>query len=256
MSPRPHSLPVIAALVLLGFLLLSAASRAQSNQPVPDVRLRFLFLDESEGSYSLKSSQTSYIQLSTTPYVISRSVTVKADARVEIYKVFPAPAPADGRTVRIKIATLTPPAGSVESFVVITPRPTTPDATTPVYDVSFFESNPESIPTRSIRIINLGHASMAAMFGEGQTVVAPGSSQVIQPATDRRNRVFGKIAVQTAAGWKLLFDNITVVRPDERVTGVLVYSPSGLRHTYTAAEIAENGPPPPGHFWLTYAARN
>jgi len=51
----------------------------------------------------------------------------------------------------------------------------------------------------------------------------------------------------------LIQDNVTVIRPSERIMGVLVYSPGGMRHTFSAAEIAEMGPPKPGCFWLTFS---
>jgi hypothetical protein len=226
------------------------ASRAHAKEPSPEITLRFLFLDETPGAYSLKLGAT-YRQVSATPYMIGGPVTTEQADRLELYKDGP-PDPATGKPLRLKIATLNAPADTSSALVVITPRPPAPGTTTPVYTTAFFDNDPRAFPPRSIRILNLGQAPMAAQFGSAQVITQPGASQIIQPTVDPRNRVFGKIAVQTPTGWELLYNRITVLRSDERVTGVFVYSPSGLRHTYTSREIEENGPPPPGHFWLTY----
>ncbi len=233
-------------------IALFSLARAGAAEPPPDVSLRFLFLDETPGAYSLKTGAT-FRQLSATPYAIGRPVVARPAARLELFKDSPAPDPLTGKIVRIKVATVTAPADTPSALVVLTPRPAEPGATTaPAYDVAFYNNDPRDFPARSIRILNLGHAAVATQFGSAQTVTPPGSAQVVQPTPDQRDRVFGKIAVQTAAGWELLYNRITILRATERVTGVFVYSPSGLRHTYTAQELAERGPPSPGHFWLTY----
>jgi hypothetical protein len=253
MTARPHRILLLVFLAL--FEGLSVRAVAQTPEQIPEVRLRFLFLDETAGAYSLQTGH-SFRQLSATPYAISNPLTAAPGDKLELYKELPATDPAEagrGKTVRVKIAAVTVPAVPA-ALVVLTPRPAAPGSGgAPVYDVAFYDG---SFPEKSVRIINLGRAAMAARFGDEQALVPPGTARVLSPATDGRNRVFAKIAVQAAAGWTLLSDSITVVRPDERLTGVLVYSPSGLRYAYTSAEIAENGPPPPGHFWLTYGETN
>jgi hypothetical protein len=74
----------------------------------------------------------------------------------------------------------------------------------------------------------------------------------VQPEIDGRNRVHTKAAVQTPAGWQMLHDSLTIVRPRQRVTAVCVYSPNGMKQAYDEDELARIGAPPPGHFWLTY----
>ena len=96
---------------------------------------------------------------------------------------------------------------------------------------------------------------MAAQFGAQNVITAPGDISLVQPVTDVRHRALFKIAiqVQNASGWQLIEDSITVIRPAERMVGILVYSPGGMRHMCTAEEIAEFGPPKPGCFWLTFS---
>ena len=228
-------------------------TRLTAQEPPVQVSLRFLFLDETPGAYSVKLAK-GFRVLSHSPYQIGNPVTAKPEAHLELYKDSPAPDPVTGKIIPVKIATVTAPGNTPSSLVVLTPRTREPGSTTPpVYDIAFFNSDPAAFPARSIRILNLGQATLAARFGDTQTVVQPGTSQVRLLSADHRNRVFSKIAVQTPAGWKLLYDNTLIVRPETRLTGIFVYSANGLRYTYTPDELAEYGNPPPGHFWLTYA---
>ncbi len=237
------------------FALLCLALTPAFAQPpeIPEVTLRFLFLDESPGAYQLQTG-ASYRRLSSAPYVISKPVVAKPTDKLKIFKDDLIPDPLTGKKARAQIATVTPPADTTDALVVITPRPVEAGSTlAPVYEVNFIKNDPASFIPGSVRILNLGRAAMAAGFGAPPVIVPSGSVQVVQPVTDARHRFFSRIAIQTAEGWRSLYDTIMVVRPNERITGVFVYSASGLRYTYTEAEIAENGPPPPGHFWLTYS---
>ncbi|MFH1498302.1 MAG: hypothetical protein ABII82_10800 [Verrucomicrobiota bacterium] len=249
------ALPSLRVIVsLLGLLALPLGGPLFSAPPAaaPEARLRFLILDETSDAYSLQTGGTRR-QLNATPYVISRPVAAKPGERLEVFRQ--SVDPVTGKPRQVRVASVSPPAGLTAGLVVLTPRPPPVDdpAAPPVYGVDFFDSDPGTFPPGSIRILNLGRAAMGAQFGATQVVTPPGESRVVQPTTDERNRVFSKIAVQTAAGWNLLSNRVTILRPDERLTGVFVYSPSGLRHTYTRQELAERGPPPPGHFWLTFA---
>ncbi|WP_415663368.1 hypothetical protein [Rariglobus hedericola] len=97
---------------------------------------------------------------------------------------------------------------------------------------------------------------MAAQFSDSRVVTAPGETSLVQPATDSRHRVLFKIAIQVqqeAGGWQLIQDSMTVIRAKERMFGILVYSPGGMKHMLTSAELAEFGPPKPGCFWLTFS---
>lgn len=232
-----------------GAFVAGALALAQPEEPKP-ATLRFLFLDETAGHYTLKLG-ADYRQISANPYEISAPFSPSDLKPLDIYKTNPIPDPLTGQTARIKIASLTPPADTTTALVIVTPRPPSEPGVTPVYRVELIDSNPAAFPPGSIRIINRGQTVMAAQFGNDRVTVSPGDTRVVQPATDTRNRVFSRIAAQTSSGWKFLSDNITIIRPRERLIGLFVYSPGGLRHTLTASEIKEFGPPPPGHFWLT-----
>lgn len=229
--------------------------------PAPDSsslpRLRFLFLDESPGAYSLKSSAASFRQISSNPYEISAPQTPPDLKPLDIYKTFPADLdPATSQPKRLKIASVVPPANTPSALVIITPRPAASPDVAPVYQVELLDTNPALFPAGSIRIINRSPIAMAAQFSDSRVLTAPGETSLVQPATDARHRVLFKIAIQVqqeAGGWQLIQDSITVIRAKERMFGILVYSPGGMRHMLTAAELAEFGPPKPGCFWLTFS---
>lgn len=248
---------VLSALLgVLSFLPNSASAQSATQAPPPPARLRFLFLDEGPGRYELKIDKNTFRQVSGGPYEISAPHS-PADARpLEIYKASMSPDPVTGQIPRLKVATFAPPANTPSVLVIVSPRPAVDPAAPPVYKVDVIDCNPADFPGQSIRIINLGKVAMAAQFGAQRMVTEPGATDVLRLKTDSRSRVFFKIAVQSGQNppaWKLLQDSITVVRPKERVLGLLVYSPSGMKHMLTPTELAELGPPPPGHFWLTFS---
>jgi hypothetical protein len=255
-----HSLRLFLFCSLVAvFSLLSADVRAQTPGEAPKPpKLRFLFIDETAGYYTLKLG-ADYRQISGNPYEISAPFIPPDLKPLDIYKTLTETDPATGQPVlkRVKIASFVPPAQTTTALVIITPRPpASPDAA-PVYQVELIDSDPKAFPLGSIRIINRSPVPMAAQFSESRVVTAPGEISLVTPVTDARRRVLCKIAIQVQqpTGWILIQDSVTVIRPTERMVGVLVYSPGGMRHTFTAAEIAEMGEPKPGCFWLSFSDR-
>ncbi len=233
------------------FCALAAGTFAQ-NAPVPP-KLRFLFIDETPGHYSLKLATASR-QISANPYEISAPYTPTDFRPLDVYKTLPHPE--TGVPTPTKIATFTPPENTTSALILITPRPAAVPDTTPVYQVEIIDSNPADFPAGSIRIINRSPLTMAAQFSDSRILTRPGETSLVQPVTDSRRRILFKIAIQVqqdAGGWRLIQDSITVIRPTERMVGILVYSPSGMRHMLTPAEIDEMGPPQPGCFWLAFS---
>ncbi|HEY9249655.1 MAG TPA: hypothetical protein VIO38_11005, partial [Rariglobus sp.] len=95
---------------------------AQPEPPPKPATLRFLFLDETPGAYSLKIERD-FKQISAAPYAISPPYVPAGLKSLDIYKTNPVPNPETGAIERIKIATLTPPANTTSALVIITPRP-------------------------------------------------------------------------------------------------------------------------------------
>jgi hypothetical protein len=258
MNARSLRLLFLCVLVA-GFGLPTAGLRAQTPADAPKPpKLRFLFIDETAGDYALKPG-ADYRPISGNPYEISAPF-VPADFKpLDVYKTLTETDPATGQPVpkRVKIARVTPPTQTTAALVIITPRPPATPGAAPGYQVEVIDSDPKAFPPGSIRIINRSPVPMAAQFSESRVVTAPGEISLVTPATDARRRTLFKIAIQVQqpAGWVLIHDGVTVIRPTERMVGVLVYSPGGMRHTFTAAEIAEMGPPKPGCFWLSFSDR-
>lgn len=237
--------------VTAGLMLLGASSVAQTPAAAPaPPRLRFLFLDETPGSYALRFEKEERV-ISSGPYVISAPFTPSDFKPLKITKEFTEPG--TGAPLREVVASVTPSPGDRSSLVIVTPRARASAEAPLSYAVEIIDCGPDRFPLGSIAIINRARATVAAKFGNEQAAVVPGQTTIVRPVTDSRHRVFSRIAAQTPAGWIPISDSVSVVRPQERVIGVFVYSPSGMRHTYTAYELAEFGPPRPGHFWLTFS---
>jgi hypothetical protein len=235
--------------------LLIVSARAQtplSEEPKP-ASLRFLFLDEKPGAYSLKVG-ASLKPISSAPYAISPPVSVPPKGRLDIYQTPAIPGPITGKKEPLKIASLTPPAHLASALVVVTPHVPAPGSTgIPAPDIAYFNTDASAFPSGGIRVINLGRAPLGTQFDKAPAFqLQPGETRIVSPTPDSKNRVAVKIAVSEGDAWKLLSNKIAILKPGQRMTGVFVYSPSGLLHTYTAEELAEFGKPKPGHFWLTY----
>jgi hypothetical protein len=237
-----------AVLCLLSSVFCSSSS-AQPDAPKP-AKLRFLFLDETAGIYSLKVGIVAR-PISANPYEISSPFTPADFKSFDVYKTLPDPV--TGQPKPTKIAIVTPPTNTPSALVLISPRPASSPDEPPIYRVELIDTNPADFPPGSIRIVNRGQVAMGAQFGADRVITQPGETRVVRPVTDARYRVASKIAAQEPASWQLLSDSLMIVRPQSRIFGIFVYSPSGLSYTLTPGELAQFGQPPPGHFWLTFS---
>lgn len=251
---NPACLPRFVHACLLLVCVFSQATfvLAQAPEEKKPASLRFLFLDESAGAYSLKIG-TTFKRLSAAPYTISPSYSPPDLARLDIYKASTTLDPKTGLPVQALVSTFTPPSNTKSALVILTPRTVPPDATTPpMYDVEFIDNDASSFPGGSIRLLNRGKATMAARLAGEQITTEPGASKIISPVADQRGRLRILIAVQGPDQWRMIDDNVAIVKPDIRVTGILVYSPSGMKFRLGPYLSAERGDPPPSHAWLTY----
>ncbi len=229
-----------------------AQAPAQPEPPPKPATLRFLFLDETAGAYALKLGD-SFRQISSAPYNISPPYVPASLNRIELFKTSSVPDPITGAPIRLRIASFTPPANTTSALVIVTPRAAPADSTEPpAYGIEFIDSNPSTFPGGSLRILNRGQTTMAARLASGQITTEPGETRIISPVADARGRLRILVAVQGPDQWKLIDDNVAIVRPDTRLTGLLVYSPSGMKFRLGPYILAERGDPPPSHVWLTY----
>ncbi len=232
-------------------LLLAVLTGALQAQTAPQPpRIRFLFLDESAGAYTTPTA-TGNRRISDGPYEISPPFTPGDLRPIHLYKTLPSGE--SGDLAPVKVASITPPANSSSILAIISPRPAASADAPPVYSVELIDCDPAKFPAGSIRVINRANAAMAGQFGDQLIAVQPGEDKVVRPIPDNRHRVASRVATQITSGWKIITSRTTYLLPGKRVFGIFVHSPSGMRHTFTAGELAELGDPPPGNFWLTFS---
>jgi hypothetical protein len=241
---------------LFGMSVLTALFGSFLHAQTPDTpkpaRLRFLFLDETAGAYSLKIDRA-FKSVSSGPYTISPPYTPGSLAPLDIYKTSTRRDPETGEFPRIKVTSFTPPSNLSSALVIITPQPSATDSLTlPACRVEIIDNSPATFPGGSLRILNRGQTSLAVSLSGDQIIVEPATNRILAPVADARGRLRVLIAVQTPDQWKLIDDNVAVVTPETRITGVLVYSPSGMKFRLGPYLTAERGDPPPSHVWLTY----
>ncbi len=235
---------LLAAFVsVLGFSL--AAHAQQTPQPVS---IRFLFLDESSGDYFVKVG-TGFNNLGAKPYVVTPTFDFPQGSRIELYKELADPT--TGEVVRTRVVNLTA-ASPAHALAVITPTTEVAQDGVRSYRSRLYDIAPDKTPPRSIRILNLSPAPMAARFGTDQIEILPDAERLVTPSVDKRNRIRVYVASQGAGDWHLIFNSFLSLQENNRMTGIVVYSPSGLLHTYTQDELETLGPPKPGFFWLYF----
>lgn len=276
-SARSILLPLAAALLLTALPTHGQAQRASLDNGQP--KLRFLFLDDEATAYTLETGSGGRSSgrnrlLSAEPYLISDPVRVTPGGELRLVRTdqnkhgTPASRPdatpqtADhnsgtdeaqaqdtNRVSRVR-------APSTDSLLVFSPS----DAKSAARPPLIYPDDPASFPAGSIRIINLGIAPMAAAFGTERLLLNPGESRIIHPELDARGRTRTRVGIQKQSSdgqgnWEMIYNSITSIREGERVTGILVYSPSGLSFVYTDEQLEEMEPLPAGHFWLTSTDR-
>lgn len=245
---------------LLAFVCCLAGSTAliaQTPAPAPrPATLRFLFLEDRPASYFVQTGKNEYRKISSSPYAISAPFVPPSLEAVRIYRyqTQPPASPAGAApSPYVEVATVTPSATSSSTLIVLIPQAPVAPATKPGLRAVEYDADPSGFPAGSVRVINLGRTEMAVQLGRATPAqVSPGTTTVLRPSPDSQDRVPARIAFKDTTGWRILSNKILMLRPEQRITGVLVYSPSGMRHTYTREEIAEFGQPKPGHAWLTF----
>ena len=235
----------LAALVCL--LVLSPGAYAQ--EPPRSVSLRFLFLDESSGDYFVKVGPA-FNNLGTKPYVVSPSFDFPPGSRIELYKQLADPS--TGELVRTRVINLSASASPSHALAVITPTTDVAEDGTRSYRSHLYDIAPDKTPPRSIRILNLSPSPMAARFGTDQIEISPGADRLVTPSVDKRNRIRVYVASHGVGEWHMIFNSFLSLQENNRVTCIVVYSPSGLLHTYTQDELETLGSPKPGFFWLYF----
>jgi len=233
-----------------------SAVPTQASDRVESVELSFLFLDESPGAFYLKTAG-GYELLSKSPYAVAGSKTFRLGAPIEIYKEVPAtPSPAstnetEAKKKRIQIAGFTAPDQFAAGLAVLAPESQTNGNGR--FKVLFYDAPEKNSNNGVIQLINLGRTSMAVALGDMRLTLEPGETRIMNASTDARNRLKVQIADKLQGEWKLIERRVLFLAAGERMTGVIVYSPSGMKHLYSQKELLMlGGTPPPAHAWLQF----
>jgi hypothetical protein len=240
---------------VIGTSSVTAAS-TQDSEMLETVDLCFLFLDESSDSFYLKTA-SGFELLSKSPYAVANPKTFRHNEPIEIYKelsaatTLPADSESDAGARRIKIADFPAPDQFTAGLAVLAQPPQSSESNR--FKVRFYAA-PEKNPNNGvIQLINLGYTSIAAALGDTRIVIEPGENREIEASTDARNRLKVQVADKLDGEWKLIERRVVFLSPGERMTGVIVYSPSGMKHLYSKEELLLlGGTPPPAHAWLRF----
>jgi hypothetical protein len=239
---------------MMGTSALVAATN-QDSDVIESVDLCFLFLDESSGSFYLKT-ESGYELLSKSPYAVASPKTFRPNEPIEIYKELaatelPSDTESETNARRIKIAEFAAPDQFSAGLAVLAQPSQTSENSR--FKVRFYEA-PEKNPNNGvIQLINLGYTSIAVALGDARIVIEPGENKEIAASTDARNRLNVQVADKLNGEWKLIERRVVFLGPGERMTGVIVYSPSGMKHLYSKEELLLlGGTPPPAHAWLRF----
>lgn len=231
---RPNILTLM--LSLLGVIPLSAQSETS-------IDLRFLFLDESRSAYYLQTDDKT-VRLSAAPYAISSPVRATYGQTLEILQA----QSSRKSEAHNKILSLQAPDEGLSALVVIS-RDNKDDKS---FSYKILETDNADRAPQSLQIFNLGLTETAVVIDQARALIPPGEVRMMNMHPDHKHRVMTKVGEKTSEGWRMLYDGVIALRPEQSMTAVIVYSPTGLRYTYTKQEIQEFGEPEPGHFWLTF----
>lgn len=235
--------------ILSGLLPLT---RVQAEDPPPPAKLRFLFLDEIPGTYSLKMGEE-YRILTSSPYRVSPPITPPDLNRMVVFKNGPFRNPETGEFPKFPVAIINPPNNTTSSLVVITPIPKAQgESGGPKARVEYIDCDPGIVPAGSMRILNRGRAPLVAQIGADNFKVDVGKERIVSPDVDKRYRVRTRIVSTNGDGLQYIDDNVAIIPPAARVTGLMVFSPSGLRFRLGEDVIEKLGEPTPSHVWLTF----
>ncbi len=237
---------VLCQRVLILCLVFNAFCVVAKAQVSP-VQVRVLFLDESKTAYFIKEGD-GYQSVSPYPYSISPAFEVSPRSPREVFKeVKFVDDSGEERSRYVEIAQIEVEGDASSVLAVVAFKGSDQ------YQVRYYSENEDEFPSGTVRVINLGQKPIAASVGGGVFPLVPGEAKLMEPKLDHKRRFFTRVAEKDSEQWNILYDDVTILRANERMTGLVVYSPSGMRHTYTESEILEYGPPPPGHYWLSYS---
>ncbi|HEY9247723.1 MAG TPA: hypothetical protein VIO38_01250 [Rariglobus sp.] len=122
----------------------------------------------------------------------------------------------DGKTVRIPVATLTPPTELTHAILLLSAT----DASHSTYAGRWINDSLDARPLQTITYLNLSQYLIGIRLGEEEYTVAPQSSRT--QATDTSvQRLLLKAAAKTPSGWEIIASTSQTVRAGRRTLVLL-----------------------------------
>jgi hypothetical protein len=250
--------------IILGLSVSLAQSTSSETPPVtppaveavvPDkavpTKLRFVFLNETPGAYTIAVGAEKPIPLVANAFAISAPVIIPAGEKIKVFRQTPKANP-------VQVAELSTRPELTTALIVMSAKPDhapakkgdkTPES---LYKDTWIDDTATGFTAGQIRIINLAPTPARVTFVANAHTIEPEGTLIVTPVWDDRGRARTLVETKQAAKWTTIYDNITSHRVGERVTAVIVHSDKGLSFSYTAHEVATFGTPPAGDFWLIY----
>lgn len=117
----------------------------------------------------------------------------------------------EGKTVRMPVATLTPPAGLTNAILLLSAT----DSSHTAYSGLWIDNSLDARPLQSTTYYNLSHYLIGIRLGNEEYTVAPQSSRT-QLTDTSVQRMLLKAAAKTASGWEIIASTSQTVRPGRR----------------------------------------
>tara|TARA_R100000027_G_scaffold2734_9_gene2704 strand:- start:2805 stop:3548 length:744 start_codon:yes stop_codon:yes gene_type:complete len=231
------------------FLLNGLLFSQETAEPTP-VEVRILVVDEVGEGFALNRGEQEII-VCNHPYEISRPVRFLGGDRLELSTVaYRKDEDGELEAEFSRVGSITVPEGSESVLIVFLPNKNRTE-----YFGRIYKDSDANFPFGSLRVINLSPSAIAFAAGGDREFLESGEVIVVSPEVDRKNRFLLKVADKKSDEWNILLNSVEVLRPSDRITGLVIYSPSGMRHTMTSAEIRMFGEPKPGNYWIDFRER-
>jgi hypothetical protein len=224
--------PLFRRVVLLGLLVLGTSIRAADTGPL----LRFMSWETPATDLFLVTGKE-LKPLNIPAYNVSSPVALPVGA-VEV-RLAKKVVTAEAGETAVVVAQAMLPESAVGALVVLLPP--TPDAPAESRRLLVFPDSPADFPAKSIRLINLsGNNSAVRIAGDDHTVPF-GKSKITPMTLDRLGRCLVTAAVVDGGSWKVVYKDMLAPEPTQRVTLLLVYSPTGAGTSMSYDEILAGG---------------
>ncbi len=148
-------------------------------------------------------------------------------------------ATSEGGQTPVVVAQAVLPEGAAGALVVLLPAASTD--TTAAYRLLVFSDSPSDFPAQSIRVINLSGNNSAVRIAGDDYRIPFGQSKITPLSLDRLGRCLVTAAVVENGDWNIVYRDMLAPEHTQRVTLLMVYSPTGAGTSMSYDEILAGG---------------